>query len=105
MIRTFVCGADGIRRQKNMGEGPRYAEPLNLDTLPTWLSLIEKLDAEESVNSGDSALLLGSGMWDMARGTDENMDNHLEAVEKYIRGIRIMAPLADILEINDSNTY
>jgi len=96
MIRTFVYGTNGIRRQKNMGQGPNNANPLNLNTLPKWLRVIKKLDTEESVNSGDSALLLGSGMWDMLMGTDENMDNHLEAVEKYIRGIRIMAPLADI---------
>jgi len=96
MIRTFVLSPGALKRRTNIGVGPNNPAPLNLDTLPTWLRIVAELHHEESMDSEDIALLLGSGMWDLVHGTDENMDNHLLAVELYINKIRLLVPRADI---------
>jgi len=101
---SLMAGWIGIRddspRRTNMeettGKTTRPLVELSLQSLPKWMTILDRLIREESLNCKECALILGSGIWDLLYATEPNMKSHLEAVEKLIDAVRVMAPLADI---------
>jgi len=73
-----------------------YLFPLNMDTLAGWFTTIDTLLQEHpEAKGGNCAIVLGSGVWDTVMG-EASMESHIEAMEKYIEGVKTRAPLADI---------
>jgi len=100
LMRQFVndeaLGRDNpILRRSNFFINP-HGVALNMKSLRGWAWQIDKLLKEHpDVNNGNSAIVLGSGVWDLAL-SDESIESHIEALGKYIKSVQHRAPLAHI---------
>jgi len=92
LMRTFV-----EHMRSTMYYSAYYKHPLNMDTLDGWFTTIDTLLREHpEAEEGNCAIVLGSGVWDMGWAEWASLESHIEAMEKYIDGVKARAPLADI---------